>query len=117
MTELLSSALPAFAEHRVPRDGGSLYVRDFPGNGPAFAQMTSRLVDEIAANTSRLLEFRRSDVPLLLVWGRLDPYLHVSVADYMRSQAMRGVLHVLEAGHWPQIDASAEVARIMLAGC
>ena len=36
MTEILSSALPAFAEHGVPRDGGSLYVRDFPGNGPTF---------------------------------------------------------------------------------
>ena len=91
--------------------------RQKPSAGPAFAQMTSRLTDEVAANTSRLLEFRRSDVPLLLIWGKLDPYLHISVADYMRSQAMKGILHVLEAGHWPQIDASAEVARIMLAGC
>src|SRR6516165_4082886 len=26
----------AFIEHRVPRDRGSLYVRDFPGSGAAF---------------------------------------------------------------------------------
>jgi pimeloyl-ACP methyl ester carboxylesterase len=89
--------------------------RQQPGAGPAFAQMTHQLTDEVAANTARLLEFRRSAVPLLLIWGKFHPYLHVSVADYMRSQARNAALHVLEAGHWPQIDASSEVARIMLA--
>ena len=89
--------------------------RQQPSAGPAFAQMTYQLTDEVAANTARLLEFRRSAVPLVLIWGKFDPYLHVSVADYMRSQARKAALHVLEAGHWPQIDASSEVARIMLA--
>ena len=89
--------------------------RQQPSAGPAFAAMTARLDDEIAANTARLLEVRRSDVPLLLIWGRSDPYLHVSVAEFMRAQARTAALHVLEAGHWPQIDAPAEVARIMLA--
>ena len=89
--------------------------RQRPSAGPAFAQMTYQLTDEVAANTARLLEFRRSDVPLLLIWGKLDPYLHVSVADYMRSQAKNSALHVLEAGHWPQVDAAADVARILLA--
>jgi haloalkane dehalogenase len=89
--------------------------RQRPSAGPAFAQMTYQLTDEVAANTARLLDFRRSDVPLLLIWGKLDPYLHVSVAEYMRSQAKDAALHVLEAGHWPQIDAAADVARILLA--
>jgi haloalkane dehalogenase len=89
--------------------------RQRPSAGPAFAQMTYQLTDEVAANTGRLLEFRRSDVPLLLIWGKFDPYLHVSVAEYMRSQASNAALHVIEAGHWPQIDAAAEVARILLA--
>jgi pimeloyl-ACP methyl ester carboxylesterase len=88
--------------------------RQQPSAGPAFAQMTYQLTDEIAANTARLPELRRSDVPLLLIWGKADPYLHVSVAEYLRSQAQTAALHVLEAGHWPQIDAAAEVARIML---
>ena len=44
-----------------------------------------------------------------------DPYLHVTVAEYMRSQARNDAIHVLEAGHWPQIDEPADVARIMLA--
>jgi haloalkane dehalogenase len=89
--------------------------RQQPSAGPAFAQMTYQLTDEVAANTARLVEFRRSDVPLLLIWGTLDPYLHVSVAEYMRSQAKKAALHVVEAGHWPQIDAAADIARILLA--
>ena len=89
--------------------------RQRPSAGPAFAQMTYQLSNEVAANMARLLEFRRSDVPLLLIWGKSDPYLHVSVAEYMRSQARNAALHVLEAGHWPQIDAAADVARVMLA--
>jgi haloalkane dehalogenase len=88
--------------------------RQQPSAGPAFAQMTFQLTDELAANTARLADFRRSDVPLLLIWGKADPYLHVTVAEYLRSQARKAALYVLEAGHWPQIDAAAEVARIML---
>jgi hypothetical protein len=36
MTDSQRTEFPAFTEHRVPRDRGSLYVRDFPGSGPAF---------------------------------------------------------------------------------
>ena len=30
---------PSFTEHRVPRDQGSLYARDYAGAGPAFVLM------------------------------------------------------------------------------
>jgi haloalkane dehalogenase len=30
---------PAFTEHRVPREQGKLYVRDYDGTGPAFVLM------------------------------------------------------------------------------
>ena len=36
MTDSHGAILPAFTEHRVQHAGGSLYVRDFPGSGPAF---------------------------------------------------------------------------------
>jgi pimeloyl-ACP methyl ester carboxylesterase len=36
MTEAQAVDLPTFIEHRVPHGGGSLYVRDFAGEGPAF---------------------------------------------------------------------------------
>ena len=35
MTDSQRTDFPAFTEHRVRRDGGSLYVRDFPGSGAA----------------------------------------------------------------------------------
>jgi pimeloyl-ACP methyl ester carboxylesterase len=88
--------------------------RQRPSSGPAFGQMTHLLTDEVVANTARLTEFRRSSIPMHFIWGDADPYLHISVAEYMRSQAKKGTLHVIEAGHWPQVDEAAEVARIML---
>ena len=36
MTDSQGGPLPAFTEHRVQHAGGGLYVRDFPGSGPAF---------------------------------------------------------------------------------
>ena len=78
--------------------------------------MTSHLKSELAANAARLVDLRRSDTPLQLIWGRHDPYLHVSIAEQIAAQARTAVLHVLDAGHWPQIDEAAAVARIMLAG-
>ena len=88
--------------------------RQQPSAALAFAQMTAQLADEMAINTGRLVELRRSSVPFMLIWGRNDPYLHVSSAAFLLSQVRHGVLHALDAGHWPQIDAAAEVARIML---
>jgi pimeloyl-ACP methyl ester carboxylesterase len=89
--------------------------RQRPSAGPAFAQMTHLLFDEVAANTARITDFRRSAVPISFVWGKADPYLHTTVAEYMKSQALHATLHVLEAGHWPQIDEPAAVADILLA--
>jgi pimeloyl-ACP methyl ester carboxylesterase len=88
--------------------------RQRPSAGPAFAQMTYQLFDEVAANTARLTDFRRSEVPLLLIWGKSDPYLHVSVAENLRTQARNATLHIVDAGHWPQIDEPQAVARFML---
>jgi pimeloyl-ACP methyl ester carboxylesterase len=86
-----------------------------PSAGPAFAQMTYQLFDEVAANTARHPELRRTNLPLLLIWGNADTYLHVSVAEHLKSQARNATVHSLDAGHWPQIDEPAEIARIMLA--
>ena len=36
MTDSQRTDFPTFTERRVQRDRGSLYVRDFPGSGPAF---------------------------------------------------------------------------------
>lgn len=113
---LLGDAAPA-AKSRYQELLGPLIDQNFrqqPSAARAFAQMTSQLLDEIAANTGRLVELRRSSVPFVLIWGKNDPYLHVSAAEFFRTQLQNGVLHALTAGHWPQIDAAAEAAQIMI---
>jgi haloalkane dehalogenase len=88
--------------------------RQQPSAALAFAQMTYQLAEELAVNTARLVEFRRSEVPLQVIWGTSDPYLHITVAEHLRSQAKSATVHAVEAGHWPQVDAPEQVARIML---
>lgn len=86
-----------------------------PSAGAAFGQMTYQLLDQLAADTARLPDLRRFDMPILLIWGTADGYLHVSVAEHLKSQAKHAAIHRLEAGHWPQIDEAEDAARIMLA--
>lgn len=113
--ERLKTILKDTQQNRYMEVLGPIIDNNFrQGAGPAFAQMTFQLTDEITAGTARLIDFRSSDVPLLIIWGKADPYLHVSVAEYLRSQAKNAALHLLDAGHWPQIDEAAEVARIIL---
>ncbi|MDI4237349.1 alpha/beta hydrolase [Bradyrhizobium sp. 31Argb] len=88
--------------------------RQQPSAAVAFAQMTSQLKDEVAANTGRIVALRRAEVPVQLIWGRNDPYLHLSTAAFLQAQLRKASLHALDAGHWPQIDAAEEAARIML---
>ncbi|MCQ8277625.1 alpha/beta hydrolase [Acetobacteraceae bacterium KSS8] len=89
--------------------------RQQPSAAMAFAHMTSQLKDEVAANTGRIVALRRSAVPVQLIWGRNDPYLHLSTAAFLQAQLRNASLHALDAGHWPQIDAAEDCARIMLA--
>jgi pimeloyl-ACP methyl ester carboxylesterase len=85
-----------------------------PSSGPAFAQMTAELFEEVARNTTRLPEMEALDIPFKLIWGATDPYLNTGVAEDFQSHLMRPSLHVLPAGHWVQIDAPEQVARLML---
>jgi haloalkane dehalogenase len=88
--------------------------RDPPGSGPAFAQMTAALFPEEAANADRQPGLSHIDVPVRLVWGQRDPYLNVGVAEDIRRHLPHASLHLIEAGHWVQIDAPEETAAAML---
>lgn len=85
-----------------------------PSSGPAFAQMTSQLFEEVARNTQRLPEMEALDISVKLIWGEADPYLNTGVAEDFRSHLKHPSLHVLPAGHWLQIDIPEQVAKIML---
>jgi haloalkane dehalogenase len=85
-----------------------------PSSGPAFAQMTAQFFEELDRNAKRLPELEALDIPFNLIWGKADPYLTASMAEEMRSHLKQSSLHVVPAGHWPQLDEPEQVAKVML---
>jgi pimeloyl-ACP methyl ester carboxylesterase len=88
--------------------------RQKPSAGPAFARMTSLAYDEVRKNDGRLAELGRLEVPFRLIWGEYDAYLNRDVAQDLASKFRNSSLVFLPSGHWPQIDQSEDVARVML---
>jgi haloalkane dehalogenase len=84
------------------------------GSGPAFAQMTAQIFEEVTRNTQRLPDLEALDIPAKLIWGETDLNLNTGVAEDFRSHLKHASLLVLSAGHWPQIDMPEEVAKEML---
>jgi haloalkane dehalogenase len=84
------------------------------GSGPAFAQMTAQVFEEVGRNTERLPELEALDVPVRIIWGDTDLALNAGVAEDFQSHLKNASLHVLSAGHWPQIDEPEQVAKAML---
>jgi pimeloyl-ACP methyl ester carboxylesterase len=84
------------------------------GSGPAFAQMTAQVFEEVGRNTERLPEVESLDVPVKIIWGDTDLALNTGVAEDFRSHLKNATLHVLSAGHWPQIDEPEQVAKALL---
>src|SRR5277367_1362509 len=84
------------------------------GSGPAFAQMTAQVFEEVGRNTERLPQLEAPDVPVKMVWGDTDLALNTGVAKDLQSHLKNAALHVLSAGHWPQIDEPDQVAKVML---
>jgi pimeloyl-ACP methyl ester carboxylesterase len=84
------------------------------GSGPAFAQMTAQVFEEVGRNTERLPEVEALDVPAKIIWGDTDLALNTGVAEDFRSHFKNATLHVLSAGHWPQIDEPEQVAKAVL---
>jgi haloalkane dehalogenase len=85
------------------------------GSGPAFAQMTAQVFEEVGRNTERLHQLEALDVPVKIIWGDTDLALNIGVAKDLQSHFKNAALHVLSAGHWPQIDEPEQVAKLVLA--
>jgi pimeloyl-ACP methyl ester carboxylesterase len=76
--------------------------------------MTSHLFDEVRKNDGRLEELSRLAIPFLLIWGDVDPYLNIGVAEDFASKVQKARIVRLSAGHWPQLDAPEDVAQAMI---
>jgi len=84
------------------------------GSGPAFAQMTAQVFEKVGRNTKRIQEVEALDVTIKKIWGDTDLDLNTGVAEDFRSHLKNATLHVLSAGHWPQIDEPEQVAKAVL---
>lgn len=81
-----------------------------PDIRPAFISATSVLWQEIEARVARVPQMQQSPVPVLLVFGRDDPYLNPGVARDLAANFAQARLQLLDAGHYVQLDRPAEVA-------
>jgi pimeloyl-ACP methyl ester carboxylesterase len=57
----------------------------------------------------------RTKLPLTLIWGRSDPVAVHAIAERLCANNSAAKLITLDAiGHYPQLEAPAEVARALL---
>ena len=59
--------------------------------------------------------FRSWTCPVLVVWGRHDPYVPVRYAERQREFFPQAQVEILDdSGHWPFADNPARVAKIVV---
>jgi pimeloyl-ACP methyl ester carboxylesterase len=57
--------------------------------------------------------FRKSQPPMLIVWGRHDPFFTVEGAQAFRGDLPNAELHLLESGHFALEDHVSEIAVLI----
>ena len=97
MTDSQRTDFPAFTEHRVQRDRGNLYVRDFPGSGAAFVLLhgfpdNSHIYDDLIPHLASA--GRRTISIDFLGFGASDK---LDGAHYSFEQQLRDLEAVVEA--------------------
>jgi pimeloyl-ACP methyl ester carboxylesterase len=85
-----------------------------PSAGPAFAQLTGGLNPQLKLNDKHLSQFGELTLPISIIWGQGDPYLNTGVAKDFAERLKKSSLHLVDAGHWPQIDRPELVAKLLL---
>lgn len=87
-----------------------------PTTHEAFFGLNRDLPTAIAAGTAAVPRLKQFTRPVRIVFGAADPYLNVRVARHFHQLLPTSELFLLpEARHYVQMDAPAEVARLLLA--
>ncbi|MGY1710884.1 alpha/beta fold hydrolase [Geodermatophilus sp. SYSU D00758] len=74
-----------------------------------------RATDAAAVSEDLHRRLQGRDLPVLVLWGRHDPYLPVAYAERQRETFPEAEVVVLEgSGHWPMHDDPAAVERAVL---
>jgi haloalkane dehalogenase len=86
-----------------------------PSAGPAFAALAADLRPQMAVNNLQVSKLAELGIPTTIVWGKSDAYLNVGVAQDLAGHFKGATVHLLDAGHWPQLDLPEDVGRYLLA--
>jgi haloalkane dehalogenase len=85
-----------------------------PSAGPAFATLTAKLPAQIPLNSARVEKLEGLRLPTSIIWGEIDAFLATGVAEDFAARIQGSVLHLLDAGHWPQLDLPEQVGLHLL---
>ncbi len=77
-------------------------------------QQANRVRAQMQRNNGHLPKLKELSLPSTIIWGRGDAYLDTGVAEDLAAYIKGASLHVLDAGHWPQLDLPEEVGRYLL---
>jgi haloalkane dehalogenase len=86
-----------------------------PSTLEAFLQLNVDLTPAVAANTQREPQLASFTAPVRTAFGELDPYLSPAQGRALAGLFSNGeAVTVADTGHFPQLDAPAEVADLIL---
>ena len=102
--------------HGLPRGFVERMFDDYDrGTRHAVLRLYRSANDPAGASELLVQALRPLDRPALVVWGRHDPYLPVSLAERQREAFPRARVEVLDgSGHWPFADAPERVAGLVV---
>lgn len=85
-----------------------------PSAAPAFAQLVGGLFSQLGKNAMSLARLKEIEIPCSIIWGNADAYLNVGAAKEVAAAFRGASMHILDAGHWVQLDLPEQVGRLML---
>jgi pimeloyl-ACP methyl ester carboxylesterase len=88
---------------------------DDPSTIGPFLELNADLNQTVATDTTRHPELARFTAPVVVAFGEDDPYLSPVLGDALADLFPNGEARTIGgAGHFPQLDAPADVAKVIL---
>ena len=88
---------------------------DRPGNDVLQMQMLFNYSDNVAQYPKWQAYLKAHQPPLLIAWGKNDPFFVMAGVDYFKAQAPKAEVHLYDAGHFALETHGDEIAEVALA--
>lgn len=74
-----------------------------------------RATGQPGKRSEELAKYLPRDIPVLVIWGKCDPYIPVSYAYRQKEYFEKADVHILEdSGHWPFADNLPQTEKIFI---